>query len=95
MVGVHPVAGLPDIYSETGVDITEASVIPTYLYIFRLVVSPAPKAANQKEKHILPAVEEPEMVGEIILTRLDLQGSRSGVRESTSTYLLPVLKMSK
>ena len=43
-----------------------------YLYIFRLVVSPAPKAANQKEKHILPD-SLAAIVGEIIFTRFDLE----------------------
>ena len=43
-----------------------------YLYIFRLVVSPAPNAANQNEKHILPD-SLAAIVGEIIFTRFDLE----------------------
>ena len=41
------------------------------MYILRLVVSPAPNAANQNEKHIFPD-SLALIVGEIIFTRFDL-----------------------
>ena len=65
-----------------------------YLYIFRLVVSPAPKAANQKEKHILPD-SLAAIVGEIIFTRFDLEKNLGSIHVKSKYNLLPVLKMSK
>ena len=60
--------------------------------------SPAPKAANQNEKQSLDTWGFPAMVGEIILTMLDLRVLMvSGYLYMAMlvTDLLPVLKMSK